>query len=274
MVRIREAAALLTRCITLWIGPVLGAVERACILSWMRQGHQPVLYCYARPAGIPAGAEVRDASEILPEHRVIRHRSGSASLFSNLFRYELQRRGAGTWVDSDVYLLKPIGSAHPYLLAEQAPGIINGSVLRLPQDSPLLPPLLALFEETRVPPWLPWRAKAAARWRLATTRRAGLDRMPWGSAGPLAITALARAFGLDRLAEPPERFHPVPWERAEWIRDPLQRLESVIGPGTVGVHLWNERIKAFKDEPAPKGSFLARLQEEGGAHVGAGAVTE
>jgi hypothetical protein len=32
---------------------------------------------------------------------------------------------------------------------------------------------------------------------------------------------------------------------------------------TVTVHLWNERIKHFKEKPAPKGSFLARLQQEG-----------
>lgn len=47
------------------------------------------------------------------------------------------------------------------------------------------------------------------------------------------------------------------------MRDPLRSLESRITPATIGLHLWNERIKAWKDEPAPPGSFLARLHQEG-----------
>ena len=41
--------------------------------------------------------ELRDAAEILPESRIIRHKTGSVALFANWFRYELQRRGLGTW---------------------------------------------------------------------------------------------------------------------------------------------------------------------------------
>ena len=32
---------------------------------------------------------------------------------------------------------------------------------------------------------------------------------------------------------------------------------------SVAVHLWNECIRTFKDAPAPAGSFLHRLQQEG-----------
>ena len=248
---------------TLWIGPSLGAVERACLRSWLRHGHRAVLYCYSAPEGVPAGVELRDAAEILPAERIIRHRSGSVSLFSNWFRYELLRRGLGTWVDGDAYLLKPLESSRPYLIGECEPGRVNGAVLRMPSDSPLLPPLLALFEERTVPAWLPWRSWLAAQWRLRTRGRSGLARMPWGSAGPEALTALARRTGLIGEAVPPHILYPVRWQDAGWVRDPAARLEERISPATVVVHLWNERIKHFKDAPAPEGSFLARLQAEG-----------
>src|SRR5687768_2878830 len=91
------AVSLLTQCVTLWIGPSLGAVERACLKSVLRQGHRLALYCYREPIGVPDGVELRDAAEILPEHRIIRHKTGSVALFANWFRYELQRRSLGTW---------------------------------------------------------------------------------------------------------------------------------------------------------------------------------
>ena len=100
-----------TVCNMLWIGPALGPLERACMNSVLRQGHRLVLWCYDEPRHVPDGVELRDAAEIVPRHGSSDHHSGSVSLFSNLFRYELQRQGLGTWLDSDVYLLKPLESA-------------------------------------------------------------------------------------------------------------------------------------------------------------------
>jgi hypothetical protein len=37
----------------------------------------------------------------------------------------------------------------------------------------------------------------------------------------------------------------------------------VIGDGTVAIHLWNYCISSFKNQTAPPGSFLDRLQREG-----------
>lgn len=251
------------RCVTLWIGPRLGPVERACLKSVLNQGHPLALYCYAEPAGVPDGVELRDASAIIPEHGIIRHRTGSHALFSNWFRYELQRRQAGTWVDCDLYLLAPLDGASACLFGEEGPGQINTGVLRLPPDSPLLPPLIALFEERSVPPWLPLRSQMAAQLRLWRRGRSGLASMPWGSAGPKAFSYLARRHGMSRFALPPDTFYPAPWQDALWITDPGRTLDDVVTPRTVAVHLWNERIKQVKDLPAPPGSFLARLQEEG-----------
>jgi hypothetical protein len=253
-------------CATLWIGDRLGPVERACLRSVLRQGHELSLYCYREPAGVPAGVELREAEEIVPESQVIRHHTGSVSLFSNRFRYELQRRGRGIWVDCDAYLLAPLDTERPYLYGEWAPGRIAAGILRLPPDSPVLSPLLAIFDEREVPPWLPWRARIAARRRLRRTGRTGLAQMPWGSAGPAALTALLHEHGLAGRALAPDVLYPVHWDRAAWIADPGLALEDMVSERTVSLHLFNECIKGFKHEPAPAGSFLARLQTEGEEH--------
>lgn len=249
-------------CLTLWIGDRLGPVERACLRSVLRQGHALTLYCYGEPIGIPDGVDVRDASEILPESAVIRHRNGSVAPFSDWFRYELLKRSLGTWIDTDMYLLQPLDGEAEYLFGEERPGVINNAVLRLPPSSPVLQELLGPFQGT-MPAWL------APRYRLILQLRkwfaGGLDVgvMPWGTTGPAALTAATAKFGLAALASPPAVFYPVPWQRAEWIVDPSFDLQQMVTKGTVGIHLWNECIRSIKEQPPPEGSFLQRLWVEG-----------
>lgn len=250
-------------CVTLWIGDRLGALERACLRSVVRQGHRVSLFCYEKPDGIPEGVEIRDAAELIPAERIVRHANGSVSLFSNHFRYELLRRGLGTWIDCDAYLLAPLDGMSPFLFGEEEHGRIAIGILRMPPDSPILAGLIDLFREKMIPAWLPPRARMAARWRLARTGRTDIARMPWGSLGPQAVTALLRAHGVDHFALPASVFYPVHWRDAEWLLSPGTDVSSVISAGTVSIHLWNERIKHLKDKPAPAGSFLARLQAEG-----------
>ena len=71
----------------IWIGPELGQVYRACLSSFVRNGHRVVLHCYERPRDTPADIEFADANDLLPESRMVRHRkSGCPSLFSDLLR--------------------------------------------------------------------------------------------------------------------------------------------------------------------------------------------
>jgi hypothetical protein len=240
----------------------------------MRQGHTLALYCYREPAGVPEGVEIRDASAVLPEAAVLRHERGSVALFSDWFRYELQRSALGTWIDTDNYFVARLDLERPYLFGKQVVDpprpwrrtqrqSINANVLRLPADSPMLPPLLKLFEGSGIPDWVPWHAAVKARLRRLITGGAGLSHLPWGTAGPFAVTALAECHGLSPEALPADVFNPVPWYQARWILDPGVRLDDLVTERTVSVHLWNECIKHFKDHPATRGSFLDRLHEEG-----------
>jgi hypothetical protein len=173
-----------------------------------------------------------------------------------------------------MYLVSRLDMDRPYLWGRQVVTpprpwrrrqrqSINGSVLRIPADSPMLPPLLAQFERPDIPDWVPWHWAVWASARTWITGRPDLCRLPWGTAGPFAVTALAERYGLSSDALPADVFNPVPWYDAAWIVDPSVPVEHVVTERTVGIHLWNECIKAFKDAPAPMDSFLERLQREG-----------
>jgi hypothetical protein len=251
------------RVVTLWVGDSLGRVERACLASMLRQGHPVTLYCYGTVANVPAGVLVADAGEIIAGDRILRYPNGSAALFSNRFRYELMRLGRGIWLDIDIYLLKPLDCTRPYLFGYEAPGMINNAVLRIPSEAAILTRLLEPFEQRVVPSWLPWRERWKAWWRLRRDGRTDVTMMPHGATGPRALTALVRECQLSHWALPVETFYPIHYSRAEWIVAPAMKLDDIAGPGTVAVHLWNERINSFKEQDPPPGSFLERLQLEG-----------
>ena len=175
----------------------------------------------------------------------------------------MQRRGAGTWIDCDLYLIRPLDRGRAFLCGEQAPGELNNAVLRIPSDSVLLPALLEPFAERIVPAWLPPRDRRAARLRRFLTGRTGISQMPWGTTGPAALTWLQKRLGIDLAPLPPRIFYPVPWQRAEWIFEPGRTLEEEVFPESVAIHLWNERIRHRLGQSPAAGTFAARLFAEG-----------
>lgn len=250
---------------TLWIGDDPGAVERACLQSAVRHGHKVALYCYRAPGVSLPGIEVRDAAEILPEDKIIRYRSGSVALFSNWFRYELMRRDRGMWIDTDLYFVAPLDTTPDWIIGMQDAKIANMAVLKVPPDTAILDDLLAPFERGARPAGLSLRQRTKLLGRRLRGERITLADMPWGVTGPNALTKVLRRHGLMHLALPSDILSPVPYLQADWILRPDVALDDVVTPRTVAVHLWNELIKPYKSTPAPPGSFLARLQQEGGA---------
>ena len=117
-------------CNAMWIGGNLGPVSAACLASFVRQGHRVVLYCYDTPSDMPFGVELADAGAIIPSSRIFKHKqTGSYALFANLFRYELQRRDLGIWVDCDFYCVRPFSFAQEYVFGWQNKNEINNAVL-------------------------------------------------------------------------------------------------------------------------------------------------
>ncbi|MGH6785514.1 MAG: hypothetical protein ACREBO_01685 [Novosphingobium sp.] len=249
----------------LWVEGRLGPVERACMRSVLAQGHRLILWHYAPLEGVPEGVELRDGAAIVPRERLFRHvPTGSYSLFSNLFRYELLRQGHGLWLDGDVYLLKPIASGDGHVFGFAQPGTVASAILGMPAGSPVLTDLIGYFDARRVPPWLPIRWRLRYAWQKVLRGTYRIETMPWGNLGPVALTNAIARHGLQDRIRNQAVFSPWTWREAHWIFDPDMHLEDRATQQTLAVHLFNEIIRSAKDSRPAAGSFLERLHQEGG----------
>jgi len=263
MKRDRHGRELVT-CNSLWIGGDLGPVSAACLASFLRHGHPVVLYCYEPPRDVPYGVGLADAAAIIPSNRILRHKeTGSYALFANLFRYELLRRGLGLWIDCDVFCVRPFDIASEYVYGWQQPNVINNAVLGLPRQSPVLERLIDLFEtKSPVPAWLGpnQHAKFAAKARAG--EEFGIEDLPWGAAGPGALTYLLTESGLASRALPETVFYPISFARGYLLLKKDFHLAGSITPRTLAVHLWNEGLVKHLAEREP-GSAIDRLLLQG-----------
>lgn len=252
----------------LWIGPVLGPIETVCLLSMLRQGHRVRLFTYEPVANVPAGVDVVSAEEVVSRVEILQHRRRqSFALGSDIFRYRLQEAGLGPWVDLDVLVLRPITLDGPYLFGWEHPERINGAVLYLDRESPLLQALLTFIADPwPIPPFYSW----AARFGLMVRRRVGFPKhvsaMRWGVFGPAALTHFAAQHRVSAAARPIDVFYPVPVREAHGPFTAQWDTHRYLTSRTVTLHLWNEMLKrpshlrrVMPGEPVAveTGSFLA-----------------
>lgn len=240
----------------LWIGDRLGPVAAACLRSFARAGHPVVLHGYGDIEDLPASVRLSDAGMVIPRENIIRHReSGSYALFSDIFRYELLRREPVVYVDCDVYCVRPVEAAD-YVMGYESDAIINGAVLSLPTDCPMLKDLLhATTDRSFIPPWISRSKAARLRLRKLAGRR-GIENLPWGSLGPRALTYLAEKHGVAGRAEPPDVFYPVEMNRTSLLFDRELSLEDLVTPRTKCIHLYNEVLRRKGAYEIPPGSPL------------------
>jgi hypothetical protein len=251
---------------TLWIEGHLGPIERLCLASFVAHGHQVTLFAYGDITGLPPGVIQVDARTILPEAeaRANRYENGSYALFSNLFRYELLRRGLGLWVDTDVVCVQPIRASEEFVAGWESPDFINGAVLFAEVGSAFIADALTAFRSGRIPAWAPWHKVLHCYARQLLGQPIPATALPHGTFGPKGVTALAKRHGLTSLAQPREVFYPVPPRSARKVFDPDYRLADVVRPTTLAIHLWNEKLRDIKHTAPPVGSLLRSLYERYG----------
>ena len=160
-----------------------------------------------------------------------------------MFRYNLLRRVACCWIDTDLLCLNnPDFSRTPIVLGRQpdfgGPGLINNAVLKLPADHPLLLDLLRHAEDA-------------------------LDRdLSWGAIGPFLLTELAAKHGMEGYARDSAQFYPIEPDHFWKLLLP-EYCDSVAAAseGATFVHLWGElfnRSGYDKSACPAEGSFLQR----------------
>jgi hypothetical protein len=202
----------------LWIGPSLSDMERLCITSFLRHGHEFHLYTYEPVDGIPSGAVVRDAGAILPSSAIFRYSNGSYAGFANHFRYQLLLREGGWWVDLDTICLKPFDFPGEYVFAshlqKDGASIVCNGMLKSPAGSEF----------------------CAYACRVCESKDP--SRLVWGETGPSLTTEAVNRLGLRQYVVPAETFCPVHGHVWESIFD--ASYQHQFGPETYAVHLWNE----------------------------------
>jgi Glycosyltransferase sugar-binding region containing DXD motif/Alpha 1,4-glycosyltransferase conserved region len=204
---------------SLWIGPRLSTMERLSIASFLHHDHDYHLFTYSPVEGVPPGAVVRDAREILPESRIFQYREhASYAGFANFFRYKLLLERGGWWVDTDVVCLRPFDFDEPYVIAtEHHPyggEVPTNSFLKAPEGSPAF----------------------AEAWERCQSSRP--ETLTWGEMGPLLIGEIASRFDLGKYLQPAKTFCPVPYQ--EWARFTEPGVPWSFDASTRAVHLWNE----------------------------------
>src|SRR5881227_24224 len=108
---------------SLWVGSRLSVLERLSIASFLKNGHSYILYTYEPVEGVPAGAELKDANEILPSSSIFRYREyDTCSGFSNFFRYKLLLERGGWWADTDMICLKPFNLSAEFVFSSERGG--------------------------------------------------------------------------------------------------------------------------------------------------------
>lgn len=247
--------------VAFWIGGRLTAIEQLSLRSFVQNGHPVALYHYQPLSGVPDGVELRSADEVVP-YWYVKAFLGDArpSLIANWFRLLLMRRGAGIWVDTDVVCIRPIACNGPFLAGWESEDYINNAVLYLEPESVVLRGMLDAFGWGGMPEWVPFHRTPL----LHIKHRLGMTyspaSLPRGTFGPKGLTAVAARHGKLVDALPPEVFYPLHPRQADTIFN-TRPLTSVITDRTQAIHLWNEKIRARKDETPVEGSILQQLMD-------------
>ena len=227
---------------TFWAGGPLAALDKACIASFARQGHQTILYAYGEPADPPPSVILADAAEIAPAEAMsafIFNGRPNLSHFSDYFRYRLFARSKHAWIDADLLAIRPIQAPHDgFVFACETKRSLCGAIMLIDQADPHLQELLR-------------RTEALMHTELA-----------WGATGPRLLTKVFGTNNVIARAAPPEIFFPIHYddfclpllpEAADQCADLCHRASTL--------HLWNNLVVSlgyWKDLAPPKDSYLWR----------------
>lgn len=230
-----------------WHGPKLGAVHSACIRSFVRHGHRAVLHCYAPPEDLPDGVALFDARQIMPLTDLISDvQTGSVALGADRYRYRMIRAGHGTYADCDMFLLRALPPDDILIGLQNSldkPHSCNNALLRYPPDSLLAHELVkATMDEHATMPWRRRRRQMLNSVLRPLGLAPSVRDAPWGEWGPALVSYWVKELGLVSVCKPIDVFYPVHYFATDLLFDPGLKLDDLITPRSVAVHLCHKML--------------------------------
>lgn len=245
--------------VTFWHGRRLGYLRQVCLGSQIKLGHRVTIFTFDGLDDAPPGVHIEDAEPILSMAfaKKIRPQRGDRMSrrtivqFSDFFRMRLQHLGRGVWLDSDVYLLRPIElePERPYFAWESRKHIGN-SVLYLPAAHPIVGAFEELIaQDVLFSDALLFYHRLIGYWRRMRDRKHFVPgNIRLGLYGPAALTSLARRHQAIHDVAECKSFYAM-HRRPELFFMPTDYQSVLADPGIVGLHL---SPKAYEhDRPAP-----------------------
>lgn len=241
---------------SLWIGNELSQMEQLCALSFLKNGHKFHLYTYNEVKNVPAGVELKDASELIQPDKIFKYQKRDTySGFANMFRYKLLLEKGGFWADTDVVCLRPFDDDSDYVFAKsrstEPSGHMNGNydmencVIKAPAGSVIME---YCYEESnsRDP-----------------------KELEFCETGPDLLEVAVKKFGFEDYIASAETYCPISyrnWSRVINGKLSVSLLEKARFAlhRSKGLHLWNEmwRLNGIeKNARFPKSCIYESLKE-------------
>lgn len=229
---------------TFWQGGPIGVYQLLCMRSFVERGHRVEVFTYDTDLGIPEWIERRNAADILPAERVLRHLPDEerVAIHADLFRHAVLHRLGGWWVDPDVVLLQPdLPSGDVFFGGPNEFNTVSTAALRFPGGHPVLSD--ALSDPASV----------------------GQDVANWQRAGASLLTQCLSKHRLLGAMQPPTAGGSISWFGVQRLFDPAQTesVEKTLeGAAFLDLHyeVWL-RAGVPPYLGPPRGSYLDRLLE-------------
>ncbi len=242
---------------SLWIGGELSVMERLCIASFLRNGHEFHLYTYNDVTKVPEGTVVKDAGDIIGSDRIFKYKDRDTYAgFSNVFRYKLLFERGNYWVDTDVVCLKPFTSESDYVFAKSK---------RVKADGGDLIPFWIESCVIKTPP-----GAEVMNYCYEESIKRNPKELNFGDIGPGLLEVGLNKFNLEKYVAAADVYCPIvynDWKKVVSGSPIVSCLEqaNMLLRGSLSVHLWNEMWRESsinKNEKFPSFSIYERLKKK------------
>ena len=234
---------------TFWSGEI-SLREYVCINSFLAKSHKFYIYSYEKLNGLPEGAEVKNAEEIISKEEYLLYQERLPNrwdIFSDKFRYNLLYKKGGWWVDTDIICLKKefdIKSINTFICYQDNKNL-NNAVLKFPKGDNIMEFCVKYIQD----------------WEIANNFE--YKKLSWGEFAPPLLTKAVKS--LNRIDEAYDYKYAYPIQMKDSL-DIFRKNKNKLILNNLGdayfSHLWNEILKREripKSYLGEKGSFWYQI---------------